>query len=101
MQLERDLERILRREAPPAGFAGRVLERVARDERKPRRVWWRAAAASVTLVAVIAGWSGHRMAERRRAEGERAREEVMLALRIASEKVAYAQHEVRSIGTND
>ena len=101
MHLERDLERILRRESPPAGFADRVLERIERDGRQRRPVWWRAAAASVALMAVIAGWSGHRMAERRRAEGERAREEVLLALRIASEKVAYAQNEVRSIGTND
>jgi hypothetical protein len=101
MHLEQDLKRVLRREAPPAGFAGRVLDRIEREQRKPRRHWWRAAAASVTLVAAVAGWSGHRMAERRRAEGERARQEVLLALQIASEKVRYAQDEVRNIGHNE
>lgn len=101
MELEKNLEQALRRQRPPGGFSGRLMERVAREGRNPRRTWWRAAAASITLVAALAGYTGFSIAERRRAESERAREEVLLALRIASEKVRYAQNEVRSIGTND
>jgi anti-sigma-K factor RskA len=102
MQIERELERVLRRQDPPAGFADRVMKRVASEgSARPRRTFWRAAAASVALTAVLAGWSGYKVAERRRIEGERAREEVLTALRIASEKVRYAQEEVRSIGANE
>lgn len=98
MSLERDLSRVLRRQPPPAGFAGRVLQRIER-ERAPKRKWWRAVAASLTLTAVLGGWGAHVIHQRR--EGERAKEQVLLALRIAGEKVRYAQHEVRGIGSND
>jgi hypothetical protein len=100
MSLEHDLKRTLRRESPPAGFASRVLERIEREEQAPRpRRWWRAVAASLTLTALLGGWAAHTIHERR--EGERAREQVLLALKIAGEKVRYAQQEVRTIGTNE
>jgi hypothetical protein len=98
MNLERDLRQALRRESPPAGFAERVAARIARDERQrqaPMR--WRAIAASMALAAIVAGWSAHEHA-RRVAEGERARDQVLLALRIAGAKVKYAQDQVREIG---
>jgi hypothetical protein len=60
-------------------------------------VWWRAAAASLTLAAILGGYATHRVAEHRR--GERAKEQVLTAMRIAGEKVRYAQQEVRGIGT--
>jgi anti-sigma factor RsiW len=106
MNLENELKRALHRESPAPGFAERVLARIEADQVRgsmPRRrpVWWRAAAASVTLVAVIGGWTAHELAQRRAAEGERAREQVLLALRIASEKVSYAQQEVHGIGRAD
>ncbi|HEX2122041.1 MAG TPA: hypothetical protein VHL59_10405 [Thermoanaerobaculia bacterium] len=95
--LRTSLKRALRREAPPAGFAGRVMERIERPPRT-RPVWWRAAAASLTLAAVLGGYVTHRVVEQRR--GERAREEVLRALSIAGEKVRYAQQEVRDIGSH-
>ena len=106
MSLEHDLKHALRREPPPAGFASRVLARIEREglpshagrgARRGRRRWLRAAAASLTLTALLGGWAAHGIHERRQAEGERAREQVLLALRIAGEKVRYAQHEVRDI----
>ena len=108
MNLENDLKRALRRQSPPAGFAGRVLERIDVEDRRsrlsgPARLpvlhyrWWRAAAASVTLAAILGGYVGHRALEQRR--GEKAREEVLRALSIAGEKVRYAQNEVRGIGS--
>lgn len=99
MSLEQDLRHALRRESPPAGFASRVLQRIE-NERAPKRTrWWRAVAASVTLTALLGGWAAHTIHERR--EGERARDQVLLALKIAGEKVRYAQQEVRTIGSND
>jgi hypothetical protein len=98
MNLENDLRRTLRRESPPAGFAGRVMQRIERDERKTRPHWWRAAAASVMLAAVLGGYALHESAERKR--GERARDEVLRAMSIASEKVRYAQQQVHEIGSH-
>ena len=104
MNLENDLRRALRHESPEPGFANRVLARIEADLRSApppasRTRWWRAIAASVMLTAVLGGWAAHEIRERR--EGERAKQQVLLAMRIAGEKVRYAQEEVRSIGTND
>lgn len=98
MNLEQELKRVLGRQSPPPGFASRVMQRIER-ERTPRRGWWRAVAASLTLTAVLGGWAAREVHQRR--EGERAKEQVLLALRIAGEKVRYAQHEVRDIGSLD
>ncbi len=107
MNLENDLKRALRRQSPAPGFAGRVMQRIESappEELRgtealrgtPRR-WWRAAAASVMLAALLGGYATHRVVEHRR--GERAKEQVLTAMRIAGEKVRYAQQEVRGIGT--
>ena len=120
MTLENDLKRALRRQAPPSGFAGRVMQRIDSEvprsdsgsseslgesspeelrgtPRNSRPVWWRAAAASVTLAVLLGGYATHRVVEHRR--GERAKEQVLTAMRIAGEKVRYAQQEVRGIGS--
>lgn len=99
MSLENDLRHALRRESPPAGFASRVLQRIEHEHTPRRNRWWRAVAASVTLTALLGGWAAHTVHERR--QGEHAREQVLLALKIAGEKVRYAQQEVRTIGTKE
>ena len=104
MNLENDLKRALRRESPPAGFAGRVMQRVgsgaagsqpAGGLRAHRSTWWRAVAASLVLASVLGGYALH---ERRK--GERARDELLRAMSIASEKVHYAQQQAREIGSH-
>lgn len=97
MSLENDLKHALRRESPAPGFAARVLARVDEVERPARRNWWRAAAASVALALLLGGYGTHKALELRR--GERAREQVLEAMRITGEKMAYAREEVRQIGT--
>lgn len=104
MNLENDLKRALRRESPAPGFAGRVLQRIETQsvetgETRKRPVWWRAAAASITLAALLGGYATHKVVEHRR--GERAKEQVLTAMRIAGQKVRYAQQEVRGIGSSE
>lgn len=100
MSLETELKNALRRVPVPEGFADRVLARVSRPER-PAAISspWRAIAATLLLAMVLGGWGAREVVERRR-EGERARKQVLLALRIAGTKVARAQREVREIGSH-
>ena len=106
MDLEHELRNALSHEKPSAGFASRVLQAVdtARDTgaatpaRSHARVW-RGLAAAAVLAAVIGGWGLRLIAERR--AGERARDEVLLALRITSDKLQDARNHVNEIGSKD
>jgi hypothetical protein len=94
--LERDLQRALRRVSPPPGFAERLRQRIERGAAPPGRARWRAAAAAVTFALVLGGYATHRFAEHRR--GVEAKERVLTAMRIFNEKVRLAQQEIREIG---
>ena len=102
MDLEQELRSALSHEKPPAGFADRVLASLdAAPVRTPvphTRVW-RGLAAAAVLAAVIGGWGLRTIAERR--AGERARDEVLLALRITSDKLQDARKHVNEIGSKD
>jgi hypothetical protein len=93
--VEGELEYALRREEPPAGFAERVLSRVG--ERPAARlpfVQWAAAAA---LVAAVAGGFDYIGKQEQRAEGEAAKERVVLALHIAGTKLQLVQTKINRI----
>ena len=104
-RLEDQLRAALQHEEPPAGFADRVLARAAKqDERRERSLWFQFrnmfavhrlgwAAAAVAIVVVASGL-GVRVEEQRRAEGEAAKRQVMLALRITGEKWQVAAKEI-------
>ena len=102
MNIESQLKDVFRRTAPPPGFASRVLARIEADRAGAslRRRWMtRALAAAALMAAMIGGWAVH-LTERRRAEqGEHARQQVLVAMRIVGSKVAYAQREVRALGS--
>ncbi len=115
MELENDLKRLLRPERPPAGFAARVMQRVEQEQEAAKRPpsahapWRRAVAAAVLLTLGGGAWITHYEIERRqqqriadlaRLEGERAKAEVLLALRITSSKVHAAREHVRELGTH-
>jgi hypothetical protein len=92
MSLESDLKDVLQRVDPPDGFAERVMGRVAAGFSpqvgglKATAPWKRALAAALLLAITIGGWGIH--------ETLRARNELLTAMRIASEKVAHAQQQV-------
>ncbi|HEY8462044.1 MAG TPA: hypothetical protein VIM99_16775 [Blastocatellia bacterium] len=115
-----ELRRALRREEPSPDFTDRVMSRVAglREREKPREKtnwlrrfaaffqppqmkwtkWAMAGATAILLLAAGLGVHHRRENERRRlaeiAEGERAKEQVMLAMRIASAKLNVARKKV-------
>lgn len=93
MDIERELRSALRRKSPGAGFSNRVMARLIVEDRRPRlSPQWRAIAAAGLLTVILGGWTAHEIAERR--QGERARDEVLLALRITSAKLQEVQSHV-------
>ena len=98
---EEILRQVMKRADPPEGFADRVISLIESEQRNvssnARRSWLGsargiAAAAAVTIV-IGAGFYG--LNERRmERDGLRARQEVLLALSIASEKTSVAREAV-------
>jgi hypothetical protein len=116
-RFEDELKIALRREEPAPGFTDRVMARIAELQRQeksreksewlrrlmeffqpPRMKWAMAGAMACVLLIAGFGWRLSRENERRRlaeiAEGKRAKEQVMLAMRIASAKLNVAQKKV-------
>src|SRR5262249_51789375 len=80
-RLDDELKFALGRVDPPPGFAERVV--AGAGGRRPSRWWPGAIAAAVLLAAGVEIQRDYRQ----RAEGERAKEKVLLALRITSSKL--------------
>lgn len=85
--LEDELRKALARENPPAGFADRVTGRKRKVLEMPR---WYAAAVAAALLIATGGAYGFR-----RHQGIEAKREVMLAMRITSQKLNHVQAAVR------
>jgi hypothetical protein len=96
MNLEQELKAALERKSPSPGFASRVIARTQEEQRVVRRPW-RAVAAAFLMTAVLGGWAVREAAHQR--QGEKAREEVLTALRITTEKLRSAQDHVQQIGS--
>lgn len=98
--LEPELRRAFQQVDPPAGFAERVLQRAARGAARPSiargpMLRWATAAA---LVIGISGGLWYRVEERRRAEGEEARRQVLLSLEITGAKLRAVQMKINHRG---
>ena len=93
-QIERDLREALRRREAPPGFAERVLAKTRQPESRGHSWVWLAAAA---LVLLMIGGIGVVREQRRQAEGERAKEELMVALRITGSKLRDVQERLVTI----
>lgn len=107
-RLEEELGKAFERVEPPAGFAEKVMARVdAAEHTKSRTVWtwlgffqvpaFRWAATGALCLALTAGGLSLRREQVRRERGEHAKEQLMLALRIAGSKLQVAQASVREI----
>ncbi len=110
-RLDDALREAMRREDPGPDFTARVLARAAADP--PKRKWWEsitaplrpgvmrwAAAGTLAGVLMVAGAVVEHQRELRvRAEGEAAKERLMLALRIAGGKLNLAREKVEQLNT--
>ena len=117
-ELEKALRETLQLEEPTADFTERLLARIAAEERvmvalqseevretrwrqflklfqMPTLRWAAAGALACLLMFSVVGVQRYREQQREIAEGERAKEQVMLALQIASSKLNTAQRKVR------
>jgi len=93
MNLEDELRSALRRREPSPDFTARVMARVAAGPARTRpRPWIRWAAAIAAALALTAG--GY---EYRQYRGERARDQVLLAMRIAGSKLNKAHKMVQTV----
>lgn len=105
MNLEDQLRSHLRRQDPPSGFAERVLEAIdpgatAAGRREPR--WWLrpwtlrwVTAGLATALLLFFGVLQYRDYHRTRLQGEMAKQQLLLALHIASSKLNEAQRIVQ------
>jgi uncharacterized protein HemX len=96
-QFERDLRESLRRREPPPGFAEKVLSmsRMSRESetRHTARPWLAVAAALVLMI----GGGIFVQQQRQQAEDEKAKEQLMVALRITGSKLRTVQERLSTI----
>ena len=98
-EFEAELREQLQARPAPAGFADRVM---ARMERKPRPAWhlaWRWAAAAAVLAVSVAGSIEYQREQR--IAGERARQQVLLALHITGSTLRQVQTKVGQDAASD
>lgn len=94
-QFERDLREALRRREPRPGFAEDVLAR-ARQAKEPQHWSWRWLAVAAVMLVMIGGFVVMRE-QQRRAEGEKAKQQLMVALRITGTKLRSVQERVAAV----
>jgi hypothetical protein len=83
--LELQLRAALSRKDPPLGFAQRTIALAAPPARRPMHVWMSLALAATLLIS----FGVYRVRERHRAD--EAKQQLMLALKITSEKLAVVE----------
>jgi hypothetical protein len=92
--LEDELREGLYLRQPSEGFADRLMARFPEQKSRGRVITWpqwkMAIAASLIAAAAIGGYAAHH----RQVEGERAREQVLLALRITHSTLDAVQQKI-------
>jgi hypothetical protein len=95
---EHDLRNALRAGSPPPGFAARTLERIAASASPgatPTLVAWVAGLVAVLLLAV--GLVGD-LDRAEQVRGEQAKDDVLLALRVAGATLNNVEQRIRDLG---
>lgn len=94
-EFERELKQALERMPAPPGLKHRLMVRKQEEYalRHRRVVWWQRLAVAAALLCILAGAWMWRNAEQRR-QGEEARRQVILALRITSRALNQMQSQL-------
>jgi uncharacterized protein HemX len=92
MNLEDELRSALERRPPSPDFTQRVLAQALAPARRAPRTWVRWAAALAASVILAAGGF-----EYRQYQGERAKNEVLLAVRITAAKLYKVQKRIQRL----
>ena len=87
-QVERDLRESMHRRQPPPDFAERVLAKARQSESRWTPGAWLAAAA---LIVLMIGGGAFLQIQHERAESAKAKEQLMVALRITGTKLRDVQ----------
>jgi hypothetical protein len=110
--LEEDLKKALRRVEPPAGFAERVFARASAPA-PPGPSWWESiivlfrppnvqwVALSLFMSVMIPAAGVYRKERQEREEGEKAKQQLMFAVKIAGNKLHHVQQRVLEMGRMD
>lgn len=105
-ELESSLRQALERKDAPEWFADGVMARVRSEGMNPRRNWlagwvgsggWMRWAAAVATVAIVFGGVRWEQERRQRLQGEAAKAQLMMALKMTGEKLRMAQVRVQSL----
>jgi hypothetical protein len=106
-RLEEELRNALQRKEAPPGFADRLAARIGATQPPSHRRKWAAvfrlpnlawvAVGVVTCLTLTLGIAQYRSYQRTRAEGELAKTQLMLALKIAGKKLNLAQKKILEI----
>jgi hypothetical protein len=108
-EFEEQMQRALARREPSADFALRVLNAAAADK-PPERLWnewlrdkWNTALRFAPVMAALALAAGGAFFQQRQRleQGELAKHQLLVAVRIAGEKLHNAQQQVVSIGVEE
>lgn len=102
---ERDLQQALQRRPAPPSLKGRIMERrglLTIERRHTHWLIWQRVAAGLLLAAALGGamkWNLHREEEKR--QGEEARRQVMIALRITGHALNEVHEQLNRNRTGD
>ena len=86
MNIDSEMRAALRRETPSSARHARIMDAIRRAEAPRRQSALGAVAAAALLVTMLGGAGFVVVEERERREGEKAKQQLLLALRITSEK---------------
>jgi hypothetical protein len=101
-EFERELKQALERVPAPPGMKRRLMERRQAQyamRRRRRVMWWQRLAVAAALLCMLAGAWIWRNVEQRR-EGEEARRQVILALRITGRALNQMQSQLAAHNQN-
>jgi len=104
-RLEDELKNALRRQEPPEGFANRTLLKISESRPRTRFSLFhgcglRWAFAGIVLLLLAAGAGAYYQAREEQRRGKEAKEQLMLALRIAGGKLQIVQARVWQTNLN-